>query len=223
MTRLAYKIPSTKETPELRGLWEGPAWGQISPASVQHFRPESSSHHPKTEFKLQHDEAGLFGIFKVQDRYVRCLHTAFQSEVFTDSCVEIFLQPKKHLGYFNFEFNCGGALRAYFITDPTREAGTFKEYSILDEGANHRIQRFHSLLEVPEPEEDKDITWFLEFHIPFDVLEKHAGPLEQPRLWRGNLYKCADESSHPHWAAWSPVSELNFHKPADFGDLHFEK
>ena len=30
----------------------------------------------------------------------------------------------------------------------------------------------------------------------------------QPTLsrgWRGNFYKCADESSHPHWASWAPI------------------
>ena len=41
------------------------------------------------------------------------------------------------------------------------------------------------------------------------------------QAWRGNLYKCGDRTSHPHWAAWSPVDELNFHLPRCFGTLRF--
>jgi hypothetical protein len=40
--------------------------------------------------------------------------------------------------------------------------------------------------------------------------------------WRGNFFKCAEEISHPHWASWSPVDELNFHLPRCFGTIHFE-
>ena len=39
--------------------------------------------------------------------------------------------------------------------------------------------------------------------------------------WRANFYKCGDETSHPHWLSWSPVKELNFHAPDDFGELKF--
>ena len=43
------------------------------------------------------------------------------------------------------------------------------------------------------------------------------------RRWRGNAFKCADETSHPHWASWAPIGEaLNFHAPGWFGDLDFE-
>ena len=43
------------------------------------------------------------------------------------------------------------------------------------------------------------------------------------QTWRGNFYKCADRSSHPHWASWSPLGEpLNFHTPQFFGPLRLE-
>jgi hypothetical protein len=35
------------------------------------------------------------------------------------------------------------------------------------------------------------------------------------------LYKCADQTSHPHWAAWSAVNTLNFHVPDCFGAVQF--
>jgi hypothetical protein len=50
-------------------------------------------------------------------------------------------------------------------------------------------------------------------HRPFTI--------EKGNLWRANFYKCGDDTSHPHWAAWSPVDELNFHLPRCFGRLGF--
>jgi hypothetical protein len=41
-------------------------------------------------------------------------------------------------------------------------------------------------------------------------------------VWTGNFYKCGDETSHPHWAAWSLIGEvLDFHAPERFGRLVF--
>ena len=44
-----------------------------------------------------------------RDQYVRCTHRTYGDPVYRDSCVEFFIQPKPGRGYFNFEFNCGGA------------------------------------------------------------------------------------------------------------------
>jgi len=76
---------------------------------------------------------------------------------------------------------------------------------------------------VVEPEIQSPIEWMLEFHIPIKLLEKHAGPVGDPagQTWRANFYKCGDRTSHPHWASWSNVDELNFHLPRCFGALIF--
>ena len=56
------------------------------------------------------------------------------------------------------------------------------------------------------------------------MLARYSGPLGTlaGRAWRANFYKCGDQTSHPHWAAWSPVDELNFHLPRCFGTIAFE-
>jgi len=40
--------------------------------------------------------------------------------VYRDSCVELFLEPPGGHGYWNFEWNAGGALLASQVTDPAR-------------------------------------------------------------------------------------------------------
>jgi hypothetical protein len=66
--------------------------------------------------------------------------------------------------------------------------------------------------------------WFLGFFIPFSLLEKYAGQIGDlhGQTWRANFYKCADGSSHPHWASWTELPEKNFHLPEHFGEIVFE-
>jgi hypothetical protein len=102
-----YAIHPASPRPGLQDRWEGLAWRHVPALSIAHFRPESSSHRPSTQVRLVADDQRIYGLFRVEDRFVRCVHTGFQSAVYKDSCVEFFVQPRPDRGYFNFEFNCG--------------------------------------------------------------------------------------------------------------------
>jgi hypothetical protein len=204
--------------------WDTPRWAQTPTIAIDQFRPESSEHRPQTRLKLSWDEGGLNGLFQVHDRYVRCVHTGFQAPVYQDSCVEVFLQPKPEPGYFNFEFNAGGALLASYVTDPTRlPDGGLRQRTLLTEHQCRQISVATTLPAVIEPEIAEPIVWRLGFRIPFALLAEFIGPATpQPGArWRGNFYKCGDATSHPHWAAWAAVPALNFHSPDSFGALIF--
>jgi hypothetical protein len=209
--------------PQLDAPWQDPVWEQADTLEIQHFRPESSDHHPHTSARLLYDSRGIHGLFRVQDRYVRCLRTQYHDPVWKDSCVEFFAQPKADRGYFNFEFNCGGAFLCYYITDPERTAEGFKEFVKVPADLGRTIQTRPSLPPRVEPEITEEVVWTLGFFIPFTLFEHYLGPLGSvaDQVWRGNFFKCAEETSHPHWAAWSPVDELNFHQPNCFGTIRF--
>jgi hypothetical protein len=84
---------------------------------------------------------------------------------------------------------------------------------------------FHSLPKIVDPEIRSPLTWLVEYGIPFSLFSQYLGSAVRPSgaSWRANLYKCADECSHPHWASWAPLGEeLNFHQPDRFGLLEFE-
>ena len=149
------------------------------------------------------------------------MRTGYGSEVWKDSCVEFFVEPKVGCGYFNFEFNCGGAFLVNHIVDPTRTAEGFKEFTRLPESLARQVRVRASLPQVVELEITQPTNWSLEFQIPFGLFENYIGPLSDVsgQTWRGNFFKCAEENSHPHWATWSPVSEFNFHLPQCFGTL----
>ncbi|MDD4355718.1 MAG: carbohydrate-binding family 9-like protein [Smithellaceae bacterium] len=223
MNQSFYKIVFTHQPPEMQGGWQGAVWRQAPSLSVDCRRPEGSSHHPRTLCKLFYDDRNIYGIFRVEDQYVRSVHTAFQSDVWKDSCVEFFVQPKVAGGYFNFEFNCGGVLLPSHVTNPMRVNGRLKEFHPLVSLDDRQIRRFSTLGQVVELEIPTPIVWHLEFAIPFAVLEKYTGPLGAVtgQVWRANFCKCGNETSHPHWLSWSPLRERNFHDPASFGSIEF--
>jgi hypothetical protein len=110
-----------------------------------------------------------------------------------------------------------------YIIDPVRTKSGFRDYRRIDEVDAHMVRITHSLPSTVNPERSEPLTWLLGFYLPFALLEKYVGPLAEVsgQSWRGNFYKCGDETSHPHWASWSPVDSLNFHLPNCFGRISF--
>jgi hypothetical protein len=222
--RMTYRLNFLTNPPPLNADWSDPAWRGTEELSIAHFRPESSSHRPQTFARLGYTAEGLHGIFLVRDRFVRCQRKHYFDEVWKDSCVEFFVEPKTSGGYFNFEFNCGGAFLCNYITDATRDPQTIWVASQkVPPDLGQLVQVKSSLPALIDPEITTPLDWSLQFFIPFALLEKFTGPLGDIRgqTWRGNFFKCAEEVSHPHWAAWSTVDEFNFHLPRCFGALQF--
>ena len=222
---MLYSIHHTNTPPELDANWNSTAWQNSETLTVSNFRPESSDHHPLVQARLLWDKKFVHGIFHVRDRYVRCVRTRYFDEVWKDSCVEFFVEPVTGGGYFNFEFNCGGAHLCNYITDHRRVEGGFAKAEKLPPELGTRAAVRSTLPAVVDPELTEPTEWSLQFRIPFDVMEHYTGKPGNPagQTWRGNFFKCAEEVSHPHWASWSPVDEFNFHLPRCFGSLQFRE
>ncbi len=221
---MKYHVSHCPTPPVLTADWDAPAWASAEIARVASFRPESSAHRPEVTARLMWDEEALHGIFLVRDRYVRCLRSRYFDDVWKDSCVEFFVEPQPDKGYFNFEFNCGGAHLCNYITDPTRgPGGSLARAEKLPPELGQMTQTRSTLPPIVEPEITEPVVWTLQFRIPLRTLEHYVGPVGPlpGRTWRANFFKCGDETSHPHWASWAPVDELNFHLPRCFGTLVF--
>jgi hypothetical protein len=221
---MEHRVRAARPRPRLEDGWDHPAWAAAEPLELASFRPEGSDHRPRTRARLAWEDTGLCGLFRVEDRHVRSVHTRFGEPVYEDSCVEIFLQPKPGRGYLNFEMNAGGALLACHVTDHRRTADGFAAFTRLTEADGGRVAVRSTLPRVIEPEIDGPLDWQLSFFVPTALLEAFVGPIGPlaGQEWRANLFKCGDRTSHPHWASWCPVDELNFHLPHCFGTLRFE-
>ncbi|MBW6457534.1 MAG: carbohydrate-binding family 9-like protein [FCB group bacterium] len=203
--------------------WNDPVWGEAEVAEILYFHPRGSSHHPRTGIKIAYNQIGIFILFRVMDRYVRSVHTEYNAKVHEDSCVEWFFQPPGAEGYYNFEMNAGGTLHVNYIIDPERdEHGKRKNIRSIPEQIAQKIIIESTLPPVVDPEIRTGTEWRLAVHIPWSFFD-HYTPIAKigGAVARGNLYKCGDKTSHPHWGAWNPVDELNFHRPGCFGSFVF--
>ena len=224
----AYLVRRAPAPPSLQGLWDEPAWRAANVLAVDQFAAgRGGSHRPVTRARLTYTDEGLYVFFRVADRFVLSRQSGFQAAVYRDSCVEFFVQPKPDRGYFNFEMNAGGALLLTYIEDPTRTASGFKRFTRLPVAADAAVRRFHSLPSVVWPERAGPVDWCVEYFIPFALLEPYVGPLGcvSGQTWRANCFKCADDSSQPHWAAWAPLDADfagGFHRPDRFAEIRFE-
>ncbi len=199
---------------------DDPQWKNAELLPVDHLLDaEKKDFISKVSLKLLYDDANIYGLFQVEDRYVRAVRSGFQQDVCRDSCVEFFIRPKDNVRYYNFEFSANGAMLLYNVTD--LRGGVYEPVALEDCAS---VERWHSLPDRVDPEITEPLTWRLGFRIPLAFFVKYASidPRLSGQLWTGNASKCCDETSHPHWLSWAPLSRCDFHTPSEFGSIRFE-
>ena len=120
-------------------------WGHADVAEIANFHANGSDHRPVVRAKALYDDNAIYLAFRVNDRFVRAVHTNYNDMVCRDSCVEFFVEPKPDAGYFNFEVNCGGTVLLSYVEDPTRVPGGFAKFSRVPELLGGTIRMYHSM------------------------------------------------------------------------------
>lgn len=216
------KIKKTASFALENSAWDSFPWKDLPSVTLLNHMGEKPVHFPKTQVKLTYGDTAIYVMFRVEDRYVKAVAKAHQDDVYKDSCVEFFFTPgtDPSRGYFNLEMNCGGTLLVHFQKQPR------KDRTILPIDECRKITCVHSLPHMVDPEITDPVTWTVAYKIPIALLEKYC-PVDGPApktIWRANFYKCADNTSHPHWLTWALVEHPvpDFHRPQFFGELQFE-
>jgi hypothetical protein len=216
------KLTRLASPPVVGADWNAPPWQEIPSERLRNYMGKKPDHFPGTQVKVAYENTVIYVMFRVADRYVRAIAAAHQDSVCGDSCVEFFFIPGVDVsgGYFNIEVNCGGIMLFHF--HPGADEGRI-EIPVDD---CDKLIRAHSLPRIVDPEIQESVTWTVEYAIPTTLLKRYC-QVSMPKAhaaWRANFYKCADNTSHPHWLTWSPVDfpKPNFHLPPFFGWLEFE-
>lgn len=215
----SYHLAMLADPPPLQSPWDAWPWNTLPTATLGYVVPRSTAHRPRVLARVACDADGLTVRFRLEDRYIRSVVTTVNGPVCTDSCVELFLQPGTG-GYFNMEVNAGGTMLMYYIEDATPLPGVgFARFTPVADTDIAQIDCVTSLPSVVEPEIHTPVTWEAGWRVPFTLLERYAGPIQYTSgmTWRGNFYKCADQTSHPHWLSWAPITGESFHQPSAFG------
>ena len=169
-------------------------------------------YHPVTVFTIAHTRKYIYVDYFVRGNYLRAVNYINNSPVADDSCVEFFLQVPGSEEYWNFEFNCIGAINASHRVErrnPTR----------LTSAELAMVRRYASCGDRPFCELEGLFVWSLLVVIPLELIGvEYKG---EPVSMTGNFYKCASATSQPHYLSWNAVSapRPDFHRPECFGDI----
>ncbi len=217
-----YFIKKTDSEFNVDGNWNKPIWKNIEPIILQNYMGDYPEHFPDTQFKLCYNNKAIYLISKIEDKYVLALAEKNFDPVFRDSCVEFFFIPqnKTDAGYFNLETNCGGTVLFGFRKSPSQKPLRVKGEDI------EKLDIVTTLPKIIKTEIIENTSWVIEYRLPFEVLTEYS-KIDIPvtnTVWFANFYKCADNSTKPHWLTWNKVNfpEPNFHLPDFFGKLMFE-
>ncbi|SHN24295.1 Carbohydrate-binding family 9 [Cyclobacterium lianum] len=217
-----YPVHPVTQPITIDGNWEKEVWRNTPSAEIALHMGDRPHFSPKTQLKLRYDKKNIYGIFKVEDRYVRCLVQEVNGPVSTDSCVEFFFSPDvtAPLEYFNLEINCAGVPLMHHVTKPR------KTYEVLDASDIAQIEIAHSMPDKVDPEIQDEVTWYIEFSMPLDILKKYR-EITTPApgvTWKANFYKTGSKTSNPHFFTWNEVvnERPDFHLPAYFGEIIFQ-
>ena len=224
VTPKVYEVVKTKKPFKVDSNWDKKQWKKVKPIAISNFIRENPDFKPKVQAKMVYDKDNLYVIFKVEDKYVRCITDRINGSVWRDSAVEFFFSPdsEKPLQYFNLETNCGGTALMQFHAniDGKRESKRIPEEDIRE------IEIVASMPKIVDPEITEEVTWTIEYRIPLTVLQKHSAITTPAKgvEWKANFYKIAEITSSPHHATWSVVDlpHPTFHTPEFFGRLIFK-
>lgn len=220
--KAVYEVAKLKKAIKIDAKWNKSQWKKIKPIDIKLYMGKESAFKPQVQAKMMYDDANVYLIFQVKDRFVKSVMTKINDQVSTDSCVEFFFAPdfEHPLKYFNLEINAGGVPLLYYITKPMSGLTILKDEEI------SQIEIAHSLPSVVDPEITEPVTWNIEYRIPLAMLRKYSNVTNPAPgvIWKANFYKTGSKTSNPNYLTWSFVDNPrpNFHLPQFFGTLKFQ-
>ena len=210
ITSLSADIPAEK-LPETMDKAHLP-WQPISSInwSEYPFRPQAA-------FRIAYSPTGFYLHYRVEEPHLRARYGEDNGSVWTDSCVEFFLQPHPEGPYYNIECNCIGTL--LMGTGPGRHDRTRIPNALLQ-----KADRYASLGRTPFETRSADGAWEVALSLPYTLFQNTVLSPKSGDTMRGNFYKCGDELPEPHFLSWHPIhtAQPDFHRPEWFGELIFD-
>lgn len=170
---------------------------------------------PEVTVRMFHSGDRLFVRYDVTEDCVAARVAEDNGRVWCDSCVELFLSLDGE-AYYNIEATCIGRVLVGY-----RRPGVEAVHARQEVMAG--IGRRASLGSETFEERVGRQSWSLTLELPVGVLF-----CDDVKSWegleaRGNIYKCGDELSKPHFLSWKPIDHPTpcFHLPAFFGEMNF--
>ncbi|MDR1436816.1 MAG: hypothetical protein LBI65_01725, partial [Candidatus Symbiothrix sp.] len=171
---------------------------QFARSAISEINWEAYPYRPPVYFRAGHDGKNIYLHFQVEEESIRARYAGDNGDVWTDSCVEFFLQFPGDEYYYNLECNCIGSVllgrgknkqeRVRFPPETTR-----------------KIERSSSLGSRAFELRTGGFGWELSLIVPVEVFSFNPAPDISGKTVRGNFYKCGDELQTPHFLSWNKI------------------
>lgn len=177
-----------------------PIWETAERAVIDTINWGDYASMPRTEARLLYSDYALHVRMETDEKPLLARHTAQNSTVCCDSCMELFIRPNENdKRYINMEFNPFGTM--YLGVREGRE------------GVVHP-DKTRDYFDVKSHVDDE--KWVLQFSVPFEFIDEIFGT--HTRKMYANLYKCGDETECEHYVSYAPIESAapDFHRPESF-------
>ena len=191
-----------------------PRWESVPAAAIASWHWEGAEPFRPPSFAQLCGVAGkgLYARLWSFEANPRCVCDKRDDPVYTDSCLELFLQPVPgNEAYVNFEMNCSGVTLSQF--GKMRQGRVFlKDFCALEP----QVLPFTTV-------KNGQTAWGVELFLSDSLISGIYGIdyITKPCTLRGNFYKCGDKTPCAHYGAYFPAGSamLGFHNPSRFGRI----
>lgn len=207
---------------------------QLSWQNIAQVNWEQFPYCPDVRFRIAYNEKALLLHYQVNENFTKAEVAEDNGAIWTDSCVECFINPGGKLlpkaeaekstdagelaeageYYYNIEANAIGKLLIGCGKDRHDRVRADKE-------VRDKVLRWSSLGREPFGERPQPQPWELCLVVPFSCFFKHNIRSLDGAHIKANFYKCGDGLSVPHYLSWQPIhsEKPDFHRPEFFGEI----
>ena len=169
---------------------------------------------PDVSFRIAHNGKNLILRYDVKENEILAQVENDNGDVWTDSCVEMFLAfDSEH--YYNLECNCIGSILLRYQDNERKLMHYFTPQRLSG------IKRYPSLERKKKEKQQGDFQWSVLLIIPHTTFkESKLIDFDEINL-KGNFYKCGDNLTQPHFLSWNKIDwpKPNFHLSQFFGEI----
>ncbi len=195
---------------------------QVSWQNIAQVNWEQFPYCPDVRFRIAYNEQSLLLHYQVYENFTKAEVAEDNGAIWTDSCVECFINPGGNLlpeaeadeFYYNIEANAIGKLLIGCGKDRHNRVRA-------DKDVRDKVLRWSSLGREPFGERPQPQPWELCLVVPFSCFFRHDIHTLDGAHIKANFYKCGDGLSVPHYLSWQPIhsEKPDFHRPEFFGEI----
>lgn len=214
--RPTYTVFHTAGPIEVDGRIDEPAWK--SAQLIEYFVDNATGERraPGTTARILYDDRFIYFAFDCEDENLWSTFRKRDEHLWTEEVVEVFLQADpNHPNYIELEVNPLNTMLDIYLLD-IRKPLKYESWNSAD-------LKWAVKLDGTVDGKPGDKGWSCEIAMPLDdVVTAPNIPPKSGDSWRMNLYR-VEKKPESQGLAWAPTLKRDFHVPARFGDIIFEK